>query len=304
MENLVRTIEEPGICSVDVSAIGRRDTRRDLLNSIQKLGYRCRSFQGFWKYSTKKSRAIPKRLLILGDLSNIVKQYKSQGRHRWVASVRDNKPYFLALIRTKLDEHYVDFVDDLVRHSDMRVTVCRTIEKDLWRCLIKAMSALQPDSLIDVRYSTATNRLWVQFGDGVSGFVDWKQLGLENEVKDLLLETATVGDRAESVEIVRRDRGLFEVDADSIKATLDETFAQVLASEAKNSDQKVGQRMRLARESAGLTQQELSDKTGIDQAIISKLERGSHQPRVDTLERVAKGLEISLTELLTTRANI
>lgn len=301
MESLVKGIEDLRTVSVDVSAVGRRDIRENLISSIQKLGFECKAFQGFWNYSTENRRPVPKKLLVLGDLSNIVKHYKALGRHRWIASVRDNRLYFLALIRTKLDEHYADSVDDLVRHSDMRITVCRAMKKELRPCLIEAMSALQPHSLIDVRYSTTTNQLWVQFGDGISGFVDWKQLGLENEANNLSLETATVGDRGESVEIVRRDGGLFEIDADAIKAMLDANFAALLASEAKRSDQKVGERIRSARESAGLTQQELSKRTGIDQAIISKLERGSHRPRIDTLERIAAGLGLSLAGLLTGR---
>jgi|GEM_PF-2175477 DNA-binding XRE family transcriptional regulator len=53
---------------------------------------------------------------------------------------------------------------------------------------------------------------------------------------------------------------------------LDSNFAALLASEAKTSHKKIGERVRLARKSAGLTQQELSVTIGIDQAIISKME--------------------------------
>jgi len=74
----------------------------------------------------------------------------------------------------------------------------------------------------------------------------------------------------------KHTRGALEVECTA-------NLAALLASEAEESDQKVGKRVRSARESAGLTQQELSKKTGIEQAIISKLERGSHhQRRVDT----------------------
>jgi len=299
----MRAIQDSETFSVDVSAVGRRDTRHNLLDSIQKLGYHCNTFEGFWSQWTENPKTLPRKLLVLGDLSNIIRQYKAKGPHRWVASVRDNSPYFLALIRTKLDEHYAYCVDDLLRHSDMRVTVCRAVKKELQTCIIEAVLALQPHSLIDVRYSTTTNQLWVQFGDGVSGFVDRKQLGLENEANNLSFETATVGDGGESVEISRRDGGLFEIDSDSIKAILDKNFAASLTAQGKKSDQKVGERIRSAREAAGLKQQELSEKTGIDQAIISKLERGAHQPRVDTLERIAAALGFSLAELLVGRTN-
>jgi len=295
----MKATQDREIFLVDVSAVGRREARQSLLDSIQELGYRCNAFEGFWNYWTEKPKSVPKRLLVLGDLSNIVRRYKADDPHRWVASVRDNSPYFLALIRTKLDEHYAYFVDDLLRHSDMRVTVCRAVKKEIQACIVEAVSALQPHSLLDVRYSATTSQLWVQFGDGVSGFVDWKLLGLENQANSLLFETATIGDGGESIEIARRDGGLFEIDAESIKAILDEKLAASLTAQAKKSDRTVGEHIRSAREAAGLKQQELGEKTGIDQAIISKLERGSHQPRVDTLERIATGLGLSLSELLT-----
>jgi DNA-binding XRE family transcriptional regulator len=177
--------------------------------------------------------------------------------------------------------------------------VCRDLERQLEGCILGAISALEPHSIIDVRYSTSTNKLLIQFGDSVTGQVDLKQLGLDDQIDALLLETATVGDRGGAVEIVRRDGELFEIDAEAIRAITDAGFASLLASEAKRSDKKIGEHVRSARISARLTQLQVSKKTGIDQAIISKLERGLHQPRVDTLERIAIALGISISELLT-----
>ena len=45
-----------------------------------------------------------------------------------------------------------------------------------------------------------------------------------------------------------------------------------------------------ARKEAGITQQELSERTGIAQGDISKLENGSANPSVKTLERIATAL--------------
>lgn len=52
--------------------------------------------------------------------------------------------------------------------------------------------------------------------------------------------------------------------------------------------------MQLARMNLGLTQKELSEKTGICQADISKLERGLGNPSLSTLERLADGLGMNL----------
>ena len=45
-----------------------------------------------------------------------------------------------------------------------------------------------------------------------------------------------------------------------------------------------------ARESAGLTQSELSKKTGIAQGDISKIENGIGNPSIKTLKRLAQGM--------------
>ena len=49
-----------------------------------------------------------------------------------------------------------------------------------------------------------------------------------------------------------------------------------------------------ARKSMGMTQKELSDKTGITQGDISKLESGNANPSVRTLQRLASGMGMKL----------
>ena len=45
-----------------------------------------------------------------------------------------------------------------------------------------------------------------------------------------------------------------------------------------------------ARRSSGLTQKELSQRTGIAQGDISKLEKGNANPSIRTLQRLAAGM--------------
>ncbi len=49
-----------------------------------------------------------------------------------------------------------------------------------------------------------------------------------------------------------------------------------------------------ARKIANLTQKELSERTGIYQGDISKIERGLANPSLSTLKRLAEGLEMEL----------
>jgi ribosome-binding protein aMBF1 (putative translation factor) len=50
------------------------------------------------------------------------------------------------------------------------------------------------------------------------------------------------------------------------------------------------QAMIEARKTSGLTQKQLSERTGIAQADISKLERGNANPSLRTLRRLASGM--------------
>lgn len=49
-----------------------------------------------------------------------------------------------------------------------------------------------------------------------------------------------------------------------------------------------------AREASHLTQKELSERTGIAQAEISKLENGSRNPSIKLLQRLAAGMRMNL----------
>lgn len=278
------------ILSVDSSAVGDSIARERLFALIREAGYPCRIFESFWDSFTEGSGGLPEGALVLSDLSIIVRFYRRFRPHEWIASVREKRPYFVGLIRTKMDESCIGVTDDLVRNSDMRLSFCHDLEKDFSECLIKAASALEPHSIVDVRYSSLTRQLWVQFSDGLFGLVLWGQLGLQNEVRSLLLQTATVGNNGAAVEILKENGDLFSIDARSLRDVLAASCPPGVFSAG------VGGRVRSARIKAGISQSELATKTGIHQTRISRLERGRHHPRPYTLERVAAALGYSMAE--------
>ena len=49
-----------------------------------------------------------------------------------------------------------------------------------------------------------------------------------------------------------------------------------------------------ARTSQNLTQKELSERTGINQADISKLENGTRNPSINLLKRLAEGMGMTV----------
>ena len=56
----------------------------------------------------------------------------------------------------------------------------------------------------------------------------------------------------------------------------------------------IAQAMLDARKESGLTQKQLSERTGIAQADISKLERGNANPSILTLKRLADAMDMTL----------
>lgn len=60
--------------------------------------------------------------------------------------------------------------------------------------------------------------------------------------------------------------------------------------DALESEFDIIQAMIDARKQSGLTQKELAERTGINQADISKLENGTANPSIRTLRRLADGM--------------
>lgn len=63
-------------------------------------------------------------------------------------------------------------------------------------------------------------------------------------------------------------------------------------------EKKVGQRFKQYREQAGLTQEELAEKVGLNSNYISRIERGDSFPRLETFVGLLNALEVSADAIL------
>ena len=61
---------------------------------------------------------------------------------------------------------------------------------------------------------------------------------------------------------------------------------------------KFNERLKALREERGLTQVQLSEKSGITARMIQNNERGSHRPRFEGAGKLADALGVPVTELL------
>ncbi len=286
--------------SVDLTAIHNsafRDRARDL---VEEFGGPPEEFDFWTKFSNPSTEAASPSTLVLGDLTNIVREYLDRDIHTWTASIRRTKPYFLAFMRTERDRRCAPLVDDVLRASDMRLNVCNDASdwQEISDCIESAVLALRPEALLNVTFVPSRDALLLQFMDGLAGLVTWNQLGLADRRRQIVAESATLGIMGHKIEVATVDGDVIEIDPVPARAVLDEDFATDLADVGRMSDESLSRRLRAARAAAGLTQTQLSERTGVDQAVISRIESGQHHPRIGTLRRMAKGLGVTASELL------
>lgn len=60
----------------------------------------------------------------------------------------------------------------------------------------------------------------------------------------------------------------------------------------------LGKNLRAARERLGLTQEQVAERSGVQAGEVSRIETGKRDPKVSTLERLAKAVEVKPGQLL------
>jgi transcriptional regulator with XRE-family HTH domain len=63
-------------------------------------------------------------------------------------------------------------------------------------------------------------------------------------------------------------------------------------------EEQFARNLRSRREAAGLSQEQLADRTGLHPTEISRLERAAREPRLGTMLKLAKGLDIGVEKLI------
>jgi len=65
----------------------------------------------------------------------------------------------------------------------------------------------------------------------------------------------------------------------------------------------VGERIRALRTARKLTQEQLAYRAGVSVGTIARIERGATRPTLETLERLARALDVSVADLLGERGS-
>src|SRR4051794_41887673 len=61
---------------------------------------------------------------------------------------------------------------------------------------------------------------------------------------------------------------------------------------------QVGPRVKALRDAAGLSLRELADRSGVSAPMLSQVERGETSPTLHVAARIARGLDLRLSQLL------
>jgi len=140
--------------------------------------------------------------------------------------------------------------------------------------------------------------VWIEFADGLRRALPWSAFALEDAKPPLRPETIRIGEHPETLEVLDARGGVFQIDSAAIRALFDPALSKKLYAASEATALSLGEKLRIRRESLGLTQDDLARRSGLTQEMISNLERGKHQPRFDTLEEYANGLGMAVTSLL------
>lgn len=71
-----------------------------------------------------------------------------------------------------------------------------------------------------------------------------------------------------------------------------------MAAVAETSTAPLGARVRALRDAGGLSLRDLAERSGVSAPMLSQVERGETSPTVAVAERIARGLDLTLSQLL------
>ena len=153
---------------------------------------------------------------------------------------------------------------------------------------------------VDNRYRSLQNAekqgdgVHVIFVDGQAGVIPWRDVpGITSSD-----EVQGVKHNADVIWIATRG-GTIELPWDFARHYADRGFQAREEAIARESRRVLGQRVKQARKSAGLTQERLAQAAGIKRVTLARIEAGENSPRFETLQAIARGLGLPVERLLT-----
>lgn len=168
---------------------------------------------------------------------------------------------------------------------------------------VRTLESSSPEELDrkirDARYSVGEDRFIVTFDSGK----EYSFLRSSLEVDD--------GSGVVSVQVERRrfffrvtqaSGNHYEVPWDRVLHEAEPAYRHFRGVIARSKTaHNVGATIRKLREAKGLTQDQLAAAVGMMRSNVSRIEAAKHRPTLETLEKIAKALKVSVAELVVRR---
>lgn len=167
---------------------------------------------------------------------------------------------------------------------------------DTWEIIMSALAVqVQNADRMMTQVRARQGGLEVVFADGRKGLVPFLDIPEVEEYANLAEVSLP-----NPFEVILRNRQdeVVELPWDFVRHYCDVSYQPRVESIASAGRQALGRRIRQLRETARVTQEELSAAAGVGRVTLVRIETGQQSPRYETLAALAKALGRPLTDLL------
>lgn len=284
----------------DAMSVGSVAMRRSVEKALDGLALHRSA--GFWDARSGSQLRLPTRqTVVIGDLHELA----GAGGLDRLAAVSPGVS-FIFLVRTEADRRQMREPSVALRLNDDKFFVLdltvedagsRRIDSTLSEYFSALVEQMEPDRVRSARFSPVDGVLWVEFGDGLERAQSWRSLPFAKRL-DFTPHAASAQAHGQAVLLLDKDGRELDIDAGALRAVIDPVHRTSIEVSDQRERQDIGSRLRDARKSVGMTQEQLAGRSGIPQETLSRIETGRRNPRIETLRKFAEGLGWDTSELL------
>ncbi len=284
----------------DASAVRSQSCRRSVEATLEELS--LARAEGTWQSIVSLRRHVSRaRTVVVGDLHELTASLSLDDLAAGPSTL-----LYVLLVRTALDRKRLAEPEVALRLNDDRLFVFdlkgAEVRADQFRPLMQqyfrgVLERLQPDRVRTARFSPVDGVLWLEFGDGLNRALQWDSLPFARQL-DVTPLSASAREHGQSVQLVDAEGREVDVDAGALRALVDPDHLRLIEGEDRDLRAQIGARLRRVREESGLSQQQVSERGGVAQESLSRIENGRRDPRLETLRKLARGMDMTLPELL------
>lgn len=132
----------------------------------------------------------------------------------------------------------------------------------------------------------------VEFADDARGVIPWEDLELSSRPMNIALPNPY------TLLVALEDGKVEEIPWDYARHYADPAYRAREEQIAREGRRVLGERIKRLRVQAGLSQEQLAKRSGINRVTLARIELGEHSPRMETLRAIARGLGCDVQKLL------